>query len=285
MLIEKDEIIAFRTLLPDSVNGIKFCWMSGSYVNPAHRGKKLSQKLLESVFEDWDNFAVTNYTPISIHTHLSTQKFQLLRKRNGRIFYFYLRYNNHPLLSFLLRTITHIKVALIYKKINYTEIQSLDDECDKFLNNYPETFFNRKEQEIKWLLEYPWITSEKHDNFIYPFSYAGIKNKTGIVKIYSENKFEGFFIYKIIADKMQVPYFFIKKKCYAKAIKIISQIAVKNRVGILKILDTEIAKIFKNTAHLHAFSKKHSSNIYASFNFKDRENLQIFDGDGDNYFT
>jgi hypothetical protein len=93
MLIENNKIIAFRTLLPDMLNDIKFCWLSGSYVAPDYRGQKLSLKLLENVFDDWNNFASTNYTRSSIKIQLSTQKLKLLKERNGCIFYFYPNFN------------------------------------------------------------------------------------------------------------------------------------------------------------------------------------------------
>ncbi len=90
MLFNNNNIIAFRTVLPDYINGVMFAWLSGVWVDNTHRGMKLSMSLFDEIFVDYNGkLAFTNYTGISEYNLLSTKKFAVVKNRTGKHFYFY----------------------------------------------------------------------------------------------------------------------------------------------------------------------------------------------------
>jgi hypothetical protein len=184
--------------------------------------------------------------------------------------------------------ISRIK-SLIYRdswiKNSYVELPDLDQECTGFLKETPRTFFNRKANELHWIIQYPWITSSGHPDFIYPFSYANIPYTLKVVKIRNKNQPAGFFIYTIIRSKMKIVYHFLEENEWRRMLAIVSHIAKRERIDYLTILNLPLARFFKRENTCFAFSKPYNSNIYTSFDIMENDNQIIFDGDGDNCFT
>lgn len=307
LLLAGDELIAFRTILPDYVlfqgEVIKFGWCSGTWVAPEHRGQKLSIQLLDAVWEDWKGCLMfTNYTHLSERNNLSTHKFDLLEERSGLRFYLYPHLNQIykdrsgynkikfilPLLSFGISTVSFIKsfiYKIFYSKTNYVEIAGLDQECRNCLEKYPDTFFNRKEKELDWIIQYTWITQFNQEDFVYPFSYLKKDYSLKVVKIRKENTFAGFFIYTIIQSNMKILYYFMEASLLPRMIDVVSQLAMKKKIEHLTLLNPPLARLFKKENKCFAFSKNYISNIYSSWTVSNERSLTIFDGDGDNCFT
>lgn len=307
MFIENEILVAFRTILPDYIvlhgEKITFGWCSGTYVNPSYRGQKISVSLLLEVLKDWNKrLMFTNYAEASEYCNLSTRQFKILKARNGSRFYFYpnfnqlYRYRKHynrikwvlPLLSFSACTLSFLKssVCMAFKnKNNYVELSDLDWECENRLRIFPDTFFNRKKQELNWMIRYPWITQSTQDNLIYPFSYLKKNYMMRVVKFFDKNVFAGFFIYTVIDSKMKVIYHFVNENKFDLMINTVSALAKKNRIEYLTILDPVMACLFKKRNKCFAFSKSYTSHIYTSLDALNENDGIIFDGDGDNGFT
>jgi GNAT superfamily N-acetyltransferase len=305
MFVENDDLIAFRTVLSDHIvaggKKIPFGWCSGTYVKPEYRGKKLSVSLLNEAVKDWKNrLMFTNYAPPSEHCNLSIGSFKVLQQRTGLRFYFYPDFNliyrdraNYrkvnrilPLLSAACCRMSDInRLIHFWKKPHYTETPFLDEECIKWLNNYPATFFNRKEAEIKWIIQYPWIMRADGNDFPYPFSFRKKSYKLLMCKIFDKKRFAGFFIYTLIESQMKIIYSFIGKTDWNLMATAARNIALKNRIAYLTILNPEIARFLKNKWGFLILSKHFTSNIYTSLDIENSGNQTIFDGDGDTCFT
>jgi hypothetical protein len=84
---------------------------------------------------------------------------------------------------------------------------------------------------------------------------------------------------------MKITYHFIKEKQYDLMIDIASELARKNRIEYLTVLDPFMAGLFKRNNKCFAFSKSYTSHIYTSLDLPGEPDKIIFDGDGDNAFT
>jgi GNAT superfamily N-acetyltransferase len=307
VFVENEELIAFRTVLPDHIvfQGEKrtFGWCSGTYVKPAYRGQKISVSLLNEVMKDWEGHLMfTNYAQASEYCYLNTHAFKILKVRTGLRFYFYpdfnkiyrLRKNYHriklilPLLSIATCIVSFLKSSLCLKtgtRDRFIELNGLDQECKNHLKKSPATFFNRKASELDWIMRYPWVTDESCDGFTYPFSYSAISHSLKIVKVFDKDHFAGFFMYTVINSRMKIIYHFIEEEKYNLMINAVAMLATKNRIEYLTVLDPLIARLFKRKNKCFAFSKSCTSHIYTSLDVSNENNSIIFDGDGDNCFT
>ena len=293
LFVENNELIAFRTILPDSVvyqgETITFGWCSGTWVRPENRGQKLSVLLLNEVRKDWnDRLMFTNYASASEYCNLGTQAFHLLKERVGRRFYLYPNPNERlsPVLSAFVKGVSSFK-SLFYasKSVDFVEFSDLDQECVAYLQSFPDTFFNRKECELQWIMQYHWISSSVRKDFVYPFSYFRKEYLFRIVKLYEHGEFAGFFIYTLIDSKMKIIYPFVPKAQWKLLVKAVAVLVKKHHIEYLTLLDPEMSCFFKQKANFFAFSKSYTSHIYSTLAISNEENRLIFDGDGDNCFT
>ncbi|GHT72930.1 hypothetical protein AGMMS50262_03070 [Bacteroidia bacterium] len=307
LFVENSQVIAFRTILPDMLvfqgETIFFGWYSGTWVKPENRGQKLSVRLLNEVRNDWGNrLLFTNYAQVSEHCYLETQAFHLLKERTGMRFYLYPDFNQiykgrksyHklkfflPFLSVAVRSVSLFKSLLFPTKTtpdSYLELPALDEECRNHLRRFPVTFFNRKEAEIDWIIQYPWVTPAQDAGFVYPFSYSDVDFSLKIVKIYENNRFAGFFIYTNVNAKMKIIYHFIDDDKINLMVNIVGLLAKQQHIEYLTVLDPALAYLFKQNANYFAFAKSYTSHVYSALPVANDTNLLIFDGDGDNCFT
>ncbi|MDR1632895.1 MAG: hypothetical protein LBR97_08495 [Dysgonamonadaceae bacterium] len=305
LFVENDELITFRTILSDYVvvhgEKIPFGWCSGVYVKTEYSGQKLSVSLLNEVIKDWKNrLMFTNYAQASEHCNLSTGSFKILQQRTGLRFYFYPDFNriykdraNYHQIKWILPLLSVVSCGMsriyrlihFWKKRHYTEMQSPDEECIKCLDNHPNTFFNRKAAEISWIIQYPWIMQSDGNDFSYPFSCRKKSYKLRVCKIFDKDRFAGFFIYTLIESQMKIIYSFVGKTDWNRMADVARDIAGKNRIEYLTILDPEIARFLKHEWGFFILSKQYTSNIYSSLHIENSDNKTIFDGDGDNCFT
>jgi GNAT superfamily N-acetyltransferase len=307
MFVADSKLIAFRTILPDYVlsqgKTVRFGWCSGTWVDPEHRGQKLSKRLLLSVMEDWRHALMfTNYTLLSEQNNLSTRSFNRQVQRTGLRFYLYpnlnqiyMGRNNYdkikcllPFLSFGISALSYVRSSIYHffcSKMNYTEQDDLDQECKNYLKTCPETFFNRKEKDLDWIIQYPWVTQTGQDDCVYPFSYLKKDYSLKVVKMGKENTFSGFFIYTIIQSKMKILYYFMDADMLPRMLDVVFQIALKNRIEYLTVLDFRLAWLLKRRNNCFAFSRSYTSHIYSSIVVSKEGFQTVFDGDGDYCFT
>ncbi|GHU92151.1 hypothetical protein FACS1894174_02550 [Bacteroidia bacterium] len=307
MLIENEKLIAFRTILPDTVytednTPIRFGWCSGIWVHPEYRGKKLWKPLLEEALKDWeDKLMLTNYAPKTLFLYIREDWFHTLSDRQGYRFYLnpdfkeilQERISNpvvKPLLSLANRMaalIYNIKKIILpsFNRIQIEELNRLDKECINLIHYYSDfSLFKREEKEIDWIMEYPWITEENSPEFHYPFSYSNIKHKTNVVKYYVKNHFAGFFIYSILNRKMKILYYYEKPGLLSSISIPIVKIAKANKISHLTILSPLLSETVKILSKHFLFTKHYQSDIYSTFSVN-IDGRTIFDGDGDNSFT
>ncbi len=303
--VDGSNLLSFVTVLADYIfcqgKTIKFGWPSATWVNPDYRGNKLSGKLMETAFHDWnERLMITNYTEVSEKVYLKTQLYYCLEERKGQRFYLYPDFKDickdrkkYASVQFILPVLTwgtHFSSMLksffssSSVKNKYIELDRPDDECWQFLAKQKTTLFNRKEKELKWIFDCHWVTGSQHSHFDYPFSYAGIDYSLKVVKIFDQTEFVGFFVYSLVNSKMKILFHYLNLEKVCDTGKIIFKIAKKKRIAYLTVLDFQLI-IFLKKVKYFAFSKTISSHVYSTFPVERDNDGKIFDGDGDNCFT
>ncbi len=308
MLVANGEMVAFRTIVGDYVfttdQPIKFGWCSGSWVTPHLRRTGLSKQLLHECFQDWQQrLMFTNYAENSKQLYLDSNFFCILQQRTGRRFYLFpncyeilLKKSTpswlkqlSPIFSAVFTLYTHVK--LFFRKTNnlyFTELDTLDEDCQQLFSfSLSNTLYRRQTDEWLWILHYPWMQQDVVDNYEYPFSYGGKNFQTKIIKYTAGGQSLGFFIYSIVNRNMKVLYYYDNntKVNMQNLAKIVVDVAIKNKISYLTILDTELVSAIQRHSFWFVFSKTISSNVYSSFQLENVNSQKIFDGDGDNCFT
>lgn len=277
MLIRDNELLAFRTILTDSIRiqgkEEKFGWYSGTWVHPKYRRLGFSKKLFYESFGDWNKkMMFTNYAESSKSLYLESNSFSMLRERVGMRFYLFpdlydilKKKKGYSHISWLLFILSgciewcvKIKLPLLLKGINQecSEIDYLDEACQNYLKEYhPESLFGRGIDELSWILSDPWVTEKAAAGFNYPFSYSGIKFKMRIVKIIDRNQMTGFFIYSLVNRKMKIIYYFTNKPEFQQMVQAILKIAINLKISHLTILEPQLAAEIKNIRRYSLFLK------------------------------
>jgi GNAT superfamily N-acetyltransferase len=306
MWLADKKLIAFWLILPDYIEThtekIRFGWCTGAWVNPNYRRQGLSTSLLHASYQDWQGrLMFTNYSKISEDMFDHTHQFPALAKRNGLRFYLYPDFNQLyknrsgygkikwllPVVSLGVSTVSRLK-SLFYRKnksITSVELDGLDAECRTWLENYPDTFFNRKSEELDWMMRYPWVTQSPQTLCAFPFSYIKSNVRLRILKVFENQRFAGFFIYTIIDAKMKIIYHFLEENDWHLMVSIVSEIARKYKIEYLTVLDTHLSRFFKQEKTCFAVTKSYNMHIYSSLGLANQPCKPIFDGDGDNGFT
>lgn len=190
---EGDSLIAYRTLLPDlffDVGGTprRFAWLSGNYVLPPFRRKGLSTRLLQLAEARWEGrLMYTNYAPDSKAVYDRSGQFRVLALREGQRFY--LRAGSSELLKG--RTVLHSLLPVADRLINlkvekklkkYTpdlpddchirRVTEMDDAMEELAaSSGAGTLFRRNREVFRWILQYPWVSTEANPSLHYHFSH------------------------------------------------------------------------------------------------------------------
>ena len=306
MLVENNELLAFRTIWADRVydgdQAIRFGWYSGNWVAPHYRRQGWSKRLFQESYADWEKRVMfTNYAEASKQLYLDSKTFQLLKERHGKRFYLFPDMHEiiknksipswikklAPALTVCCALLSGFKIFFYKGKLlQYTELEQLDEGCMQLLaEKSTSSLYQRGPLEIAWIFQYPWITNKQMEHVEYPFSYSVTNFQIKIVKQEEQGNVSFFFIYTIINKKMKILYYYGHQNDTKQLSNIILDIAVRNRISYLTVLDRELAAIVERQASWFIFSKGITSNIYSSFQLHDVSSKKIFDGDGDNCFT
>lgn len=165
-------------------------------------------------------------------------------------------------------------------------IKEPDEECLKLLkSNAGQTLFNRGKKSFKWIFSNPWIsTVDKRFIDNYPFSSFSKAFRYETLKIYTENKFEGFILYSIRDKHLKALYSTLNGELLKTAAQHLSNLAAKERIEIMTILDPILAEAVSSSKNPFIKTMNIEHRIYSSFKLE-RGNKKIQAGDGDFVFS
>ena len=305
----ENKLVAFRSVFADTLNSngqqIRFGWCSGAWVHKIHRGKGYSQKLLSESFTDWNEKLVfTNYAPKAEKTIIYNNSFFAIHQFEGVRLYLYIktkqlfRVKINPFTKVIFRVIDFF-IALIIRfisafyspkkntEISFIETEKPDKKCFEFLKSRADSsVFNRGENELKWIFEYPWISQQNTiDDSRYPFSSYS-KNfyyKTVIVK--RKNKMLGFFIFSVREGHLKTLYFSFTEDCTKEIAAFLKKYCLTHKIEYATVYKKQLASELLSRKFPFLYAKRYGQKIYSTFQVSNKKQLTFQDGDGDVFFT
>jgi len=302
---EGDEILSFRTLFPGVLNADqrRFAWLSGAWTHPLYRKKKLSVNLLKEAAADWNGcLLATNFSPHSGKLYRRSGLLKSFSELKGRRFYLQPdfrkllqpRLGAHAYLgaipnafarAFADRNIRQFKLE-VPVDIKWEKMAFPDRECMELANSQQTNFlFRRGDQELKWILAYPWVsTDDRTFEISYPFSSYSSQFEVYTVKFFQEGQFLGFLIYSLRDGHLKLLHLHFNSDCADLVALFLIQEAVQNRVEMVTIFHEKVAEQMNGMENPFLFSKEFTQHLYSSMSDLP-QNSQIQPGEGDFIFT
>lgn len=310
LLREDDEILAYRTLLPDYFMGengpTPFAWLSGNYVSPNHRRKGLSTLLFKTVEEAWGGkLMYTNYAPESKAVYDKLNAFHMFRERPGRRYYLRSslkvllggRIKSAGLLEFGDKLINGIHDPGLKTDhfrlpdgISAIQKEVLDPGLKEFISEQSSaSLFRRGPIEFKWIRDWPWVSEKPAISLAgsYQFTREVEKFRNKIFELKS-NKGTAFLWISIINSKAAVPYFYSNDPILAVAARqLVLEEMIAEECAYLTIRHPELGPIMGTRKNPFLFSRSMPQRYFCHNSLKDliRQELKIQDGDGDCIFS
>ncbi len=303
-LYEKDRVLAYRTVFPARLSsGERFAWLSGNWVHPEYRRQGLSKRLLAEIDIDWNRkLMFTNYAPASLNLYLQTGLFHKVYSEGGFQFYQFLSTRNFlnkrfPKMSFLWPFADIVLKWMILTRLFFTKVyigreftvkksQFPDEACYQLAEEQKtEYLFLRGKSELKWILDYPWVSSANKQNIRdYNFSSWAKQFEYRTVKFYKDSILAGFLLYSIRDGHLKTLHQHFSVDCYQVAARFLIREMVQGRFEFMTVLQPQLAKAIDEQKNTFLARGKRTHDTYASFPV-DTIGKKIQDGDGDYIFT
>lgn len=298
---ESSQVVAFRTVLPAIVEptGERFAWLSGVWTHPRFRRKGLASRLLHEVCNDWQQrVAAVNFAPLAGLVYRQSGLLQPARELTGKRFYLFLK--SKKLLAarlgnlFLLWPLIDFWAAVTAKRrirnfqpvpdeqLHWERMAFPDRACMELAAaRQPAFLFRRGEAELKWILAWPWLsTDDPGDLGRYPFSSYAPQFEGYTVKFFDGSHFAGFLLYSIRDGHLKLLHANLGADAACAAARFLLNEAVTARVEMMTVLNTPIADAIARMNHPFVAVKRWSLSIYSTpFNLPQNSLLQPAEGD------
>lgn len=307
LAFENEKLAGYLGTFPDEFilgnERVKYAWLSTLYVSENFRGKKIAQKLLDRVFEEYNGkIAITEFTKEAESLYNKTKKFQYLFPKNGKRYYFRTDFaelipKKKPELLFLkpiFKVTDFFANSLIYLKnlLEKTERVSfeiknfVDEESSEFLADF---FKIRTPEELNIIIKNPWILEKNNSEKKYLFSSYSKEFKYFWVKIFDENQnLQTCALLELRNQYLKIPYLY-GEDGLDDFVKFLNQFIKEKKIKALTSYQTGLNKKLSSKK----FVKIHQKNFerrYLFHNdlvniFPENFNPHYQDGDGDCVFT
>ena len=309
------ELVSFRTLLPDHYHSegkvIRFAWNSGSWTHPAWRRKGLSKLLFVKVYEAWDGLlAYSNFAPNSHQLNTASNRYEMLCELNGSKFFiksdletvFAKRMPSLAGLKSLIKPFDGLINILQLKKtprlagqnINFEPIEEALPESFYKQVHFEKTGFLRGNDELNWIIRNPWISAD--NTWVaaqkkYPFTLKVQRAVRHCYKIISNGNEIGFLMLFLKNSQLTVPYLHLLESTPETLKKIsyfIYNQSIIHRIKTLLIANEALSVAYQKTK-LYKYRVQRKQAYYVTKKLGKaigtRENMNIYDGDGDHVFS
>jgi GNAT superfamily N-acetyltransferase len=310
IITENDQIIAYRTLLPDTFEGISgktsFAWLSGNYVHPDHRRMGNSTRLFNEVRDAWrGKLMYTNYAPASKAVYDKTRSFEQYSERPGMRYYmrsslttlYKERIKSEGILKLgdkILNAMHDLQIGNMSfelpEDISINQIESTDEELSELIDSqYESKLFSRGISEFNWIRNFPWVIENPTElvEAEYQFTRKVSKFKNKWFKLKSKNGIA--FLWVIhINNKCSVPYFLHNDRMLVLAARqIVLNEMLENQSAYITIRHPELGPILNTRKNPFLLSRRMPQRYYAHTDLIGSlpDNKDICDGDGDCVFT
>lgn len=306
----KDKLVAYRSLLPDTyrdkLGEIRpFAWLSGNWVDPAHRRQGYSTRLLQEAESRWEGrLMYTNYAPASKAVYDRTGKFPLLTERRGKRFYLraaaeellgerlggrgFLRIGDQAINRFREKKLQQFE-AVNPELCQIEKVSSLDDKWREWIRHMQkESLFGRDALAFDWILSHPWLTTSKVPPMNYHFSYQARQFENILLSFSLPDRSKGFLWMLVHNQALSVPYVFAEsEQCYSHMARTLVHHMISRNCAYTTLRHAPLVKETASFGKLFLSSRDMPQLIFAHRNLISQVARErgIQDGDGDVVFT
>lgn len=316
LLFEKDELVAYRLVLPDIVyqeqEAIRMAWLSCVYVNPNHRGKGYGQQLTQLALKAWDNKLMgTEFAPASRAMYKKLGAFQDFHTSVGFRGYFKMPLSKilpkrHPKLRVLSLFLWLIDACInlaqqirlffynnqLDKSLRLETHDKVNDTAWEFIQSRQEKGLTRRnQQEFNWLLTMPWVidsVKDKGEGQRFHFSAFDRPFRQEVVHVFYQEVLIGVLIITHRGKLLKVPYAYFDKPHTALIAAVIKSHAVQLQVDSLTVYQPWLSEYFHHQKSPFILTRKiqrhymHSTGFPQGFS---AEGVNFQDGVADAGFT
>lgn len=302
---DDDELAGYLGILPDHLtlaNGekIHFGWLSTLFVSENFRGMNIAPQLLFEAEKAYSqNLIVTEFTPSAERLYRKIGMFEELTTKNAVRYYF--KSNLTELLpskkqfyeknkKWLKRfdNLLNIFIPYLGKSKNhlYKISKSADQHLEKFISGQNKNLIGRGAQEFSWMLDFPWLSTEKEQSN-YLFSSFAKTYDMFWVSVYQNQEIVAAMLCSVRNGHLKVLYYFGDIDFISETLP---KIIVKYKVKIMTIYDDQLNSAIEKNRTPGALYKRPLERkymIHKAFRKKlDKDfNFNFTDGDGDFSFT
>jgi GNAT superfamily N-acetyltransferase len=305
----EDECIAFRTVLPDFLNGkdgqIRVAWFSGNWVRDDFRRMGISTRLFLEIKEKWGDFLIfTNYAPASQQLYLKTGAFKSIYQRKGIRLYLnppfkVIAQNKGGTAPLKLIASVADKFATIpFKLLSKKHLQRnpfviaselSNDKIPEYLsNNLKNSLSSRSTQEFQWIFGYGWLEKGEKD-LRYPFSwrFTDYEESAYIIKNEDNINSDGIMIVRFKDYLATVPFYFAKnRKARKELFEHLIAACMQRNIVYLTVYHPELTSFAREKLFLKKTIIQHyyaTDNVIGQLPTCNEINFQ--DGDGEAAFV
>lgn len=303
LALEEGRLAGYIGILPDDIfiEGVAVhCgWLSTIFVSESFRGKGLSSKLLNEAYNSYSgNIFMNEFTPEAEKLYLKSGKFNYVTPLQGTTFYsrfsfaglsFFHKKKWQRIIPFLKITDTFFNLIMDFPRFFNTKespIFSYDKEVEEFIGRQkPRGSFLKSLNEIKWILENPWVLPGKKDDK-YRFSDFDDSFSYHFLKVYKDKKLTAVIMLSERQKRARIHYVF--GDTGAEGIpEVLCRFLRTKKIEALLSYEKEINTQLKKKFFLYKKERLRKFFISKDFQKKDKviDSWMVFAGDGDSIFT
>jgi GNAT superfamily N-acetyltransferase len=312
LLFDGQDLAAYRCILPDRHEEIRFGWLSGNWVDPLRRRQGLASGLFDEAFKDWGHqLMYTNYAPESKAVYDKTGRFALYREKEGA------RYYQRAVSSKLLgdrnafcRTARPVfrvadgiinawqdfRISTVKKKIKpvflLTEpVRSVDPASLDLMERHQRLGFGLRDRDVfDWIMAYPWLEEGVRQDERYFFTWLVPRYQNSCLKVWDKaGKLAGFLMLAMVGDTMTLPYVCIKEEASTYVVQILDHYLTTEKISYITTYNPEVMSLMENTSTPLLGRRRLYQRFYATRELirqlPDANKIFFQDGDGDVVFT
>jgi len=312
LLLDGENLAAYRCILPDRHADIRFGWLSGNWVDPERRRQGLASLLFEEAFKDWGHqLMYTNYAPESKAVYDKTGRFALYRELEGIRYYqravsagllgnrnagYRLARPLFILADGLINVWQDLRIMAVKKKnkpdflhaepVPYVDPASLD-----LMEGSERLGFGLRDQEaFDWIISYPWVMEGVKQEKRYFFTWMVPRYQNTFLKLWDkEGNLAGFLMLSAVGEKMTLPYVCVREEARTAAARILDHYIMDEKISYITTYNPDLISLLENSRAPLLGKRRMYQKFFATHELArqlpDGDKIVFQDGDGDVVFT
>lgn len=312
---EQGNMVGYLGVLPDWIFDMnnrrsKCGWLSCMWIDPESRGKGISKILVAEALKSWhQKILVTEFTAPAKGLYDRTGAFKDLQIKQGvRLYirsdlakllppknkYFRKTKSLWHLTDLVINLILDLRFVFQNRKISgaWEVVNDINDDLQKFIHHRQENqIFRRGQEELNWIMKYPWIKSGHADSQskkYYFTSIAGIFEFKAMKLTDDMGKIVAFLMLARRDHSLKIPYCYFEEHFMDPVIACITSHLLQWKIKTCTLFHPRLVSYFQENKFPALFLRPFQRHYIISKVFEEFDpatDYDIQDGDADCAFT